>query len=184
MSALSNESFSHYRCVEATLHFSAIAQRLKKGDIKMKKTNTKKVSSFILCIVLIVAIALFTTGCNGKENAASSAPSDSKTQTDSTIIGEGSTSFPFTVVDREGGTTQFEVHTDKETVGEALMEVGLIEGEDSEYGLFVKTVNGITADYDNDGVYWAFYINEDYAVTGVDSTPIADGESYSFKVEK
>ncbi len=28
MSALSNESFSHYRCVEVTLPFSAVAQRL------------------------------------------------------------------------------------------------------------------------------------------------------------
>ncbi len=28
MSALSNKSFSHYRCVEAALPFSAVAQRL------------------------------------------------------------------------------------------------------------------------------------------------------------
>ena len=49
---------------------------------------------------------------------------------------------------------------------------------------YVKTVNGITADYDADGVYWAFYVNGEYAVSGVDSTPIAEGESYSFKVEK
>ena len=38
--------------------------------------------------------------------------------------------------------------------------------------------------YDADGVYWAFYVNGEYAVSGVDSTPIAEGESYSFKVEK
>lgn len=63
------------------------------------------------------------------------------------------------------------------------MELGLIAGEESEYGLYVKTVNGITADYDKDGVYWAFYINGEYAQTGVDSTKIAEGESYSFKVE-
>ena len=67
-----------------------------------------------------------------------------------------STVFTFTVVDKEGSETQFEIHTEKETVGEALVELGLIAGEESEYGLYVKTVNGITADYDKDGVYWRF----------------------------
>ena len=59
----------------------------------------------------------------------------------------------------------------------------MIAGDESEYGLYVKTVNGITADYDKDGVYWAFYVNGEYAQTGVDSTSITEGDSYSFKVE-
>lgn len=99
------------------------------------------------------------------------------------MLGEGETTFLFTVTDREGSETQFEVHTDKTTVGEALLELGLIAGDDSEYGLYVKTVNGITVDYDTDGAYWAFYINGEYALTGVDSTTIAEGATYSFKVE-
>ena len=86
-------------------------------------------------------------------------------------------------MDQEGSETHFTIHTDKETVGEALLELGLIEGEDSEYGLFVKTVNGITADYDTDGVYWAFYVNDEYAQSGVDATAVTAGESYAFKVE-
>ena len=59
----------------------------------------------------------------------------------------------------------------------------MIDGDESEYGLYVKTVNGITADYDTDGVYWAFYINDEYAPTGVDSTTITEGERYSFRIE-
>ncbi len=102
---------------------------------------------------------------------------------DVTVLGEGSISFPFTVVDGEGNTTQFEIHTNEETVGQALLALDLIAGDDSEYGLYVKTVNGITADYDTDGKYWAFYIDDEYATSGVDSTPITDGSSYSFKVE-
>ena len=58
------------------------------------------------------------------------------------------------------------------------------EGEDGQYGLYVKTVNGITADYDVDGTYWAFYINGEYAMSGVDVTDIAAGSTYAFKVEK
>ena len=71
----------------------------------------------------------------------------------------------------------------KTTVGDALVELGMIEGEESEYGLYVKTVNGVTADYDKDGVYWAFYIDGEYASSGVDSTEITEGSTYSFKME-
>lgn len=146
----------------------------------------KKTTSFILCIVLIVAMALSTTGCNGNpDNVTPSAPA---TNTDAaagdvTVLGDGSTSFDFSVTDQEGNATQFEIHTDKATVGEALLELNLIAGDDGEYGLYVKTVNGITADYDKDGKYWAFYVDGEYATTGVDSTQITDGASYAFKIE-
>ena len=105
-------------------------------------------------------------------------------QTDATVLGEGQTVFTFNVTDADGNETNFEIHTDKETVGEALLELDLIAGEDSEYGLYVKTVNGITADYDKDQTYWAFYVNGEYAQTGVDSTNVTAGDTYSFKVEK
>ena len=72
----------------------------------------------------------------------------------------------------------FTVHTDKDTVGEALLEHELIEGENGAYGLYVKKVNGITADYDVDQSYWAFYINGEYAMTGVDTTKIVEGDTY------
>ena len=105
-------------------------------------------------------------------------------QTDVTVLGEGQTVFTFNVTDADGNETNFEIHTDKETVGDALLELDLIAGEDSEYGLYVKTVNGITADYDKDQTYWAFYVNGEYAQTGVDSTNVTAGDTYSFKVEK
>jgi len=104
-------------------------------------------------------------------------------QMDVTVVGEGATVFPFVVVDADGNEKQFEVHTEKTMVGDALLELGLIAGDTAEYGLYVKTVNDITVDYDADGKYWAFYINGEYAMTGVDTTPITEGEEYSFKVE-
>lgn len=151
----------------------------------MQMKRNQKLSSFILCMVLIVAMALSTTGCNGntQNNTPSNAEANTSTQTEATVLGEGNTSFAFTVVDKDGNETPFEIHTDQEIVGDALTELELIDGDEGEYGLYVKTVNGITADYDADGVYWAFYINGEYAPTGVDSTPITEGESYSFKVE-
>ena len=115
-----------------------------------------------------------------QENADTQAHS----QTSDTILGEGSTKFFFTVVDRDGNEKSYEIHTDKETVGEALLELNLIAGDEGDYGLYVKTVDGVTADYDTDGEYWAFYVDNTYAQTGVDSTKVEEGKSYAFKVEK
>ncbi len=154
----------------------------------MQMNQGKKVSSFILCMVLIVAMALSTVGCNGsKDSGAASgdagAQAGAEVQREGGELGEGSKEFSLTVTDKDGNETQFEIHTDKETVGEALQELNLIDGEEGEYGLFVKTVNGITADYDADGVYWAFYVNGEYAASGVDVTQITEGDSYALKVE-
>lgn len=147
----------------------------------MQMSKRQYFLSLILCMVLIAAMALFTTGCNGTGTPPSGA--NTPQQANVSQLGEGSMKFDFTVVDKEGTETTFEIHTDKETVGEALLELGLIAGEESQYGLYVKTVNGITADYDKDGVYWAFYINDEYALTGVASTKITEEEHYSFKME-
>lgn len=151
----------------------------------MQKRCREKALSWILCMTLIVAMAFYTTGCNDKtsEKAQEVTETDSGVSSEGSVLGEGETEFEFTVVDEEGTETKFEIHTDKETVGEALSELGLIEGEEGEYGLYVKTVNGITVDFENDGKYWAFYVNGEYAETGVDVTTITEGDSYSFRVE-
>ena len=156
----------------------------------MKQTQLKRLLSFILCLVLIAAMALFANGCNENENL----PADTGTGTAEgeteapaptvTTLGTGQTTFYFNVTDKDGNETKFEIHTDKTVVGDALMELGLIEGEEGPYGLYVKKVNGITADYDTDKTYWAFYINGEYGMTGVDSTNVTAGATYAFQVEK
>lgn len=156
--------------------------------------------SFILCLVLMVAMTLTTTACKDKNNESdrntvtgTTAPNETdavgdtssdKTEDKENVLGTGAVVFHFCVVDGEGKESAFEIHTDKTVVGDALLELGLIAGDESEYGLYVKTVNGVTADYDVDQTYWAFYINGEYAMTGVDATPIEAGSTYTFKVEK
>ena len=142
----------------------------------MKKTQFTKLLSVLLCIVLIAAMALLV-GCN--DNTTTSNPvSSGITETPKT-----EKSFTFVVVDADGKETSFEISTDKSIVGDALLDEGLIAGEDGQYGLYVKTVNGITLDFDTDGKYWAFYVNDQYATAGVDTTEIVDGETYTFKAE-
>lgn len=142
----------------------------------MKKTQFTRLLSVAFCIVFIAAMALCMTACN--DNATSGLVSSGVTETS-----KAQTSFTFVVVDVEGNEKTFEITTDKTMVGDALLEEGLIVGEDGQYGLYVKTVNGITLDYDKDGKYWSFYINDQYALSGVDTTEIVSGTTYSFKAE-
>ena len=147
----------------------------------MNKTNMNQWLSLILCVALIAAIALTAVGCE-QEPAETPATEDGTAV--ATVKGEGATVFYFNVVDKDGNKTAFEIHTDKTVVGDALMELGLIEGDMGDYGLYVKKVNGITAEYEVDGTYWAFYIGDDYGMTGVDMTEIEAGATYAFKVSK
>lgn len=155
----------------------------------MKMKRMKKALTCILCMVLIVAMALVTTGCSGnagnsKGTSTTETVQVSAEQEEETVLGEGSKQFRFGVVDLEGKETWFEIHTDEEMVGAALLALNLIEGEEGPYGLYVKTVKGISADYDKDKVYWAFYVNDDYGATGVDMTKIEEGTIYSFRIAK
>ncbi len=138
-------------------------------------TSFKRILSLLLCVVLIAVMALFATGC-GAEKPETPASTEAATELNEK-------QFTFKVTDAEGNESVFEIKTDKATVGEALMDKGLIEGEEGPYGLYVKTVNGITLDYDTDGKYWAFYANGEYASKGVELTDITDGTVYEFKAE-
>ena len=160
-----------------------------------KNVKNRKLTSMLLCMMLIVAMALTSVGCGGKNQDAKnessvvaqsevSVEASAAVEGEATVLGGGNIKFALTVVDQDGNETDFQILTDKETVGEALLDVDLIAGDESEYGLYVKTVNGVTADYDKDKTYWAFYVNGEYANTGVDSTPVEDGAVYSFRIEK
>ena len=151
----------------------------------MNNKAARKWLSFILCLALIAAIALTAMGCDqAKTPETPETTVAGEEAAPLTVKGEGATLFYFNVVDKDGNETKFEIHTDKTIVGDALLELGLIAGEEGPYGLYVKTVNGITADYETDGTYWAFYEGDSYGMTGVDLTEIKAGATYAFKVSK
>lgn len=146
----------------------------------MNKTTFKTVVLRLVCVLAIAAIAFCTFGCETRSTTLDVDTSDATV----TEVGEGKTTFDFEVIDGDGNVTKFKVSTDKTIVGDALVENGLVEGDEGDYGLYVKKVNGILADYDKDQTYWAFYINGEMAMTGVDTTEIEEGAVYSFKIEK
>lgn len=135
----------------------------------MKRT-IKSAISIVLALVFIIAFV----SCNTVDKAG---VWESATYLRDMEFGSGAKTVVVTVKAEEQQVT-FTIKTDKDTVGAALLEHNLIAGEEGQYGLYVKVVNGMTADYDIDMSYWAFYINGDYAMTGVDATTIAEGESY------
>ena len=151
----------------------------------MKKNGLNKLLALLLALVMVLALA----ACGNKEQDNGGAGDDANVVTDGVVadgatVGEGKTAFTVEVVQMDGTSIKFTVNTDKATVGEALLDLGIVAGDTTEYGLYVKTVNGVTLDYDTDGKYWAFYINGEYAMTGVDATNIEAGATYALKAEK
>lgn len=93
-------------------------------------------------------------------------------------------SFTVIVTDLEGNETTFEYTSDAASVGEALVAEGLVVGHEASYGLYIDAVNGIAADWDNDQTYWAFYINGEYATTGISDTEITADTVYGLTLTK
>ena len=128
-----------------------------------------------LCAILLALLTLFLfVACTGEENTN---VWETALYHNDTTLGEGKTTLVIEV-EALGHKVTFTIMTDKTTVGEAMLEHGLIAGDQGSFGLYVKTVNGILADYNKNKHYWAFYIDEKDAYTGVDFTEITEGAKY------
>lgn len=143
----------------------------------------KKLINSSVSVLLILALVFSFAACGTTEDNNETGLWANATYLTDKEFGEGATTIKVEVK-AEDKTVTFTVKTDKKTVGEALLDNELIAGEDGDYGLYVTTVNGMTADYDADQSYWAFYIDGEYAMTGVDSTDITEGATYQLEYTK
>ena len=141
----------------------------------------KKTVSSIICTVLSIVLVVCLASCGNTVDA--DGLWENATYRKDTELGKGATTVQLEVKAGEESIT-FTIKTDKKTLGDALFEHELITGDQSQYGLYIKSVNGIRADYDLDKSYWGFYKNGEYMLTGVDGTEIADGEHYELVYEK
>lgn len=93
---------------------------------------------------------------------------------------QGEKSVTVEVVDDTGSVTSYETDTDAEYLRQVLEEIEGLEvtGQESDYGLMIESVNGVTADYNVNGAYWAVYVNGAYGNYGVDTQPVADKDVY------
>ena len=92
--------------------------------------------------------------------------------------GTGSKTFTVIVVHNGGAEKTFVYKTDEQYVGKVLQDHGLIQGNMGQYGLEIHTVDGERAIYAEDAAYWAIYEGEEYAMQGIDTTPVVDGGTY------
>ena len=129
--------------------------------------SLKRILSLILVLSLTAAAVLSLTSCGKKEKGNN----DEKTIT-------------VTVIDDKGESTVFKITTTSANLRGALEQEKLVEGDEEQYGLYVKVVNGLRADYDKDGAYWAFSKDGVDLMTGVDDTIIADGDKYEITYTK
>ena len=151
----------------------------------MKKSMTVKWLSLVLCLALLAAASLCTVAfAETDTDTVQPVILMTGTEEEPVVLGGGDLSFVFEVIDPDANESWFEIHTDAETVGAALLENGLIEGSESEYGLYVTSVCGIELIWSEESPhYWAFYINGEYAQTGVDMTEAEENTRYLFKAE-
>ena len=148
----------------------------------------KKVISLTLALLMLLSLTVLvscgeTEDTDNTEAPEGTSPWDSALYKENATLGTGSKTFTLEVCAYDKSIT-LTISSSAETLGEALLALNLLEGEDSTYGLYVKKVNGILADHDIDQTYWALYIDNEYAMTGVDSTPLKNGQAYKLSREK
>ena len=124
------------------------------------KNNMSKKSLILALIALIVVVGVFV--------GVWAATRPETQQGDKTITVE--------IVKKDSERT-VTIHTDAEMLRGALEQEDLVQGDESEFGLFVKAVDGYTAD-DAAQEWWCFTKGGESLMTGIDTTPIADGEAY------
>ena len=90
---------------------------------------------------------------------------------------EGSKTFTVTVVHGDKTSKEFTYKTDEAFLGPVLVAEGLIVMDDEQTSMF-NTVDGETAIYETDKAYWALYVGDDYAMAGINDTPIEDGSVF------
>lgn len=105
-------------------------------------------------------------------------------------VQKGSKECSLTVTDDSGTSKTYECSTDAEYLRQLMDELSAeqtqefsYEGSEGQYGLFINTVNGLTADYDKDHAYWAIYVDGEYAQNGADTQPVNDGDKFELKYE-
>ncbi len=124
-------------------------------------------------VLLILSVSVFVS-CSQNDTVD---VWQNATYTEDTEFGNGSKTL-VVEVKADDKSVVFTIKTDKPSVGDALSEFNLIEGEEKSYGMYVKKANGMVADYDENRCYWSFSKNGEYMMTGVDQTEFADGDRF------
>ena len=123
--------------------------------MKIKKTVSA-------ALVLLMVMGVLLTGCT---------PAQTQQET-----GEQGKTFTVTVVHKDKSEKTFTYTTTEANLGAALVKEGLVV--ESESAGMYNIVDGETADWNVDQSYWCFYVGEQMAFEGMNTTEIHDGDSF------
>lgn len=112
------------------------------------------------------------------ESSTNASVWDSAKYKEDTELGEGVLAVKIEVT-ADNKTVTLTVKTDETNLEKILTANSLVEGDESEFGLYIKSVNGIRADYDLDHAYWAIQKDGAPTPTGANGITVADGETYA-----
>ena len=149
----------------------------------MKRISQNKI---IVSFALLLCMTLLLSACGSREVLPQ--VWEDATYTEDTTMGEGSKKVDVYVTAADK-SVKLTVKTDEEKLGAALLALGIIEGDMGEFGIYIKVVNGMTADYDVDASWWGFNKvlpdgTRETMMTGVDGVTISDGEAYELIYSK
>ena len=128
------------------------------------KTNSNRRKGILAVVIVLVIIGLMTFVY---ETFAEKAV-------------EGSKNISVEVIGNEKEPVKYELSTDQEYLLGALQEIEELEmeSEDGPYGPMLLSVNGEFAEFNTNGAYWAFYVNDGYCNYGVAEQPVEDGDAF------
>ena len=129
---------------------------------KTKKKNIKPIiAAIVLCtvvaIALVVYFVLIPTGTEGAKTIHVQVNVDGET------------------------TFSKDIRTNAAYLRGALDEINLIDGEETAFGLWVLAVNGRYAN-DDELEWWALYVNDEFAMLGVDEMPVENGDRFEYRL--
>lgn len=154
----------------------------------------RRILSVVLAIFVCISLSLTLTACGEESTEPTTAQAtkdevveaslwDDATYKEDVTVGQGEKSIAVKVTAEEKSIV-ITVNTDEKYLEGALLNENIIAGDESEYGLYIKTVNGILADYDADQTYWAIYKDSEYMMEGAGVTEINTGDEYEFVYTK
>ena len=149
----------------------------------MKRISQNKI---IVSFALLLCMTLLLSACGSREVLPE--VWEDATYTEDTTMGEGYMTVDVYVTAADK-SVKLTVKTDEEKLGAALLALGIIEGDMGEFGIYIKVVNGMTADYSVDASWWGFNRvlpdgTRETMMTGVDGVTISDGEAYELIYSK
>ena len=150
----------------------------------MKKIITGRVFAILLALIFVLSASFSLVSCLN-ENDDGIKESETPVSTSAETPEDKRITITLEVVGPDGTSKEFVIKTDPENnLRKALEAESLIAGDEGPYGLYIKVVDGITADYDVDRSWWGLYKDGEMLMTGVDSTPIADGDHFELVYSK